>query len=410
MKYKPLRNMHAILSSREEFERERQWRADGPTSLKTGVAFGESGSEETPLFMVEFPELSILQNEVLSTDYEIREIMFALPRIASQKYIHEILLEEMYNTNIIEGVRSSRVELESALSAAKKNKSKSNKRFAEMARMYWAIGDEEICFPAKTTDFRQLYDRLVGEEIEDEDGLDGEIFRAKSVGVYDGQKEIHRGVNPETAIVSKLGDLIRFSDTKWSRCYKSLAMHYVFEYIHPFYDGNGRIGRFLLALALWNEGMALPGIFSFSHEINNNRDAYYHAFSQVQEPFNSGELSFFVYSMLVLYHEGQKKTLADLTRKSQELSAFYPVPGFDAFQQKILDLTAQATMFSMGKGITLNEMLPVLGLGISKQTLRTHTKALEEQGAIELVGHSPLSFVLTAKFKEDTLKNHLPSR
>ncbi len=38
------------------------------------------------------------------------------------------------------------------------------------------------------------------------------------------------------------------------------AAHFLFEYTHPFYDGNGRMGRYLLALNL-QPTLTLPSVF-----------------------------------------------------------------------------------------------------------------------------------------------------
>ena len=46
----------------------------------------------------------------------------------------------------------------------------------------------------------------------------------------------------------------------------ALASHYLFEYAHPFYDGNGRTGRYLLALFL-SEALSVPTVLSLSRAI-----------------------------------------------------------------------------------------------------------------------------------------------
>lgn len=55
------------------------------------------------------------------------------------------------------------------------------------------------------------------------------------------------------------------------------AAHYIFEYAHPFYDGNGRTGCYLLSLFLENS-LSQPTVLSLSRAIANNRFALTDAF------------------------------------------------------------------------------------------------------------------------------------
>ena len=84
-----------------------------------------------------------------------------------------------------------------------------------------------------------------------------------------------------------------------------LASHYLFEYAHPFYDGNRRTGRYLLSLFL-SEPLSKPTVLSLSRTIAENRSDYYAAFRTVDNPLNKGELTFFVYALLDLVRKAQR--------------------------------------------------------------------------------------------------------
>lgn len=60
---------------------------------------------------------------------------------------------------------------------------------------------------------------------------------------------------------------------------KACLLHFSFEYIHPFCDGNGRAGRLLMNNFLIKEGFDKIKAISFSHSIEKNKSAYYFALS-----------------------------------------------------------------------------------------------------------------------------------
>ena len=62
---------------------------------------------------------------------------------------------------------------------------------------------------------------------------------------------MHTGVVPESAIDDALVLMLsQGRDESIPRLIRAVAAHFIFEYTHPFYDGNGRTGRYLLALDL----------------------------------------------------------------------------------------------------------------------------------------------------------------
>lgn len=64
---------------------------------------------------------------------------------------------------------------------------------------------------------------------------------------------------------------------------KCALMHYQFETIHPFLDGNGRIGRLLIGFSLMNEGVLPAPILHISGYFERNRQQYYERLQAVRE-------------------------------------------------------------------------------------------------------------------------------
>ncbi|OCA56499.1 Fic family protein [Photorhabdus namnaonensis] len=93
-------------------------------------------------------------------------------------------------------------------------------------------------------------------------------YRHSSVGVMDGEKVIH--MTPQANRIPKLmGDLFHWlGSTDIHPLIASCIFHYEFEFIHPFADGNGRIGRLwqTLILSHWNPLFEFIPVESLVHE------------------------------------------------------------------------------------------------------------------------------------------------
>ena len=75
-------------------------------------------------------------------------------------------------------------------------------------------------------------------------------YRQGGVGVFDGQKCIHMAP-PAQRVPQLMADLLEWvRQTKTHPLVSSCVFHYEFEFIHPFADGNGRIGRMWQTLLL----------------------------------------------------------------------------------------------------------------------------------------------------------------
>jgi Fic family protein len=105
-------------------------------------------------------------------------------------------------------------------------------------------------------------------------------FRSRPVGVVDKQGNIlHFGTLPDyvPGLVKELLDWVRDSD--FHLLIKSCVFHYELEVIHPFADGNGRIGRLwhTLLLTQWKPLFAWLPVESIIHD---RQDEYYAAINR----------------------------------------------------------------------------------------------------------------------------------
>lgn len=131
-------------------------------------------------------------------------------------------------------------------------------------------------------------------------------FRASGVGVFASDQVIHMAP-PAKLVPGEIQNLITwYRNSKVHPLIKSAIFHYEFEFIHPFADGNGRMGRLWHSLLLgnWNEIFFwLP----IEELIRSRQEEYYQALGKSDE---LGESSPFVEFMMEVILDTLKETKA----------------------------------------------------------------------------------------------------
>ena len=139
------------------------------------------------------------------------------------------------------------------------------------------------------------------------------MFRTRPVGVVDSEGHVlHFGTLPQYVpdLVMELLDWVKTSEVHM--LIRSCVFHYEFELIHPFADGNGRVGRLwhTLLLSKWNPAFAwLPA----EYIIHDRQQEYYDAINASND---AGESTIFIEFML----SAIKASLIDAINTSDEMS------------------------------------------------------------------------------------------
>lgn len=319
---------------------------------------------EYPLFFMVTKNLSKKQELISINSRKIDRALNSLPYAAREQYFNDLLIDELQSTNEIENVFSTKQEIAHALN----NQASEFLKFRGLVDQYKEIELNKKIKVDNVRDIRVIYDKLVSNEINEQDKLDGELFRKNFVGVHDGStnKYIHVGLQPETKIVEYIGEMLTF--LKYfdaPQPFKIMASHYLFEYIHPFYDGNGRVGRFIIAKLLsdyYDNYTAL----TFSYVINRNKSKYYKAFMTASNHLNCGDLTEFIDAMLELLIAGQERILDELIPKmdATEKLTLYLTRHYKQIDYEFLYLLSMDKLFGNKRNrLTLIDLENILGVG-----------------------------------------------
>lgn len=271
-------------------------------------------------FIFNTNEITKLLVKIYKTINKINLLRTHLPNIAINSYIIKSLKDEIALTNEIEGVRSTRKEIEDAIDSIKNNKSA---RFKGLVDKYFKLISNEIIPLNNCEDIRTIYDALVLPEIEKENLPDGILFRKEPVQVVSAtQKEKHRGIMPESKIIESLDlclDFLKNDDI--DSLIKISAFHYLFGYIHPFYDGNGRTSRFISSYLIKNELDVLLAL-KLSYTVKNNINKYYKAFDVCNDRKNKGDITFFVVTFLELLSQASDDLYTKIADLNDQLNYY----------------------------------------------------------------------------------------
>lgn len=334
---------------------------------------------ENEAFCCITPEIFSLSNEISKLDKKIFELEKKLPQAAINQFAKKSLIDEIVQTNYIEGVHSTRKEINLILSEPVNNKIK--RRFKGLVAKYQMLSKETI--PLKTCeDIRKIYDELVLNEVTEDDpqnAPDGVLFRKEIAEVTtETQKVIHRGLYPEEKITNYMEQSLRIlNDEEIPILIRISVFHYLFGYIHPFYDGNGRTSRFISSYLLSNNYEYLIG-YRLSYTIKENLGNYYEAFRLSNDDKSRGDITPFVIMFLKIIFQSMSNLFEALYKRYENLNKYKQL----LENRKEIDINVsyvllQATLFS-DIGMTKEELCEAVG--ICRSTLQHRLKVIDEKG------------------------------
>lgn len=402
MEYKELATLYHMDSSSN---RKANNLAEAKKRLEQDSTFkiGYTSTEGDPFIAVP-RELSMLNEKVLRTERLVSSRMKALPGIAGWSMLRGLVLDEIVSSNLIEGVYSTRRQIKDVLNALD-SQVNAKRRFKELATLYLAVLDGSAVPPSSPQEVRETYDKVMDGELSDKDKPDGALFRAQGVDVMSGTRVIHSGLLPEMKITEAVSAMLSVAAREdMPSLYSALASHYLFEYAHPFYDGNGRTGRYLLALYL-RTPLSVATSLSLSRTIAEHKARYYKAFETAQNPLNHGELTHFIFEMLSLVSLAQEGILARLDASDRSLetinsamATFVEGEHLKEKEKQVVYMLMQYEMFGLFGDAPLSEIAEHLSVG--RQMARRYVGSLEKIGVVEKIhGRNPVTFGLTENFK-----------
>ncbi len=118
-----------------------------------------------------------------------------------------------------------------------------------------------------------------------------------------------------------------------------------FELIHPFLDGNGRIGRMLVPLFLYEKKLLSQPMFYLSAYLERNREQYYQALSAISEKGDwNGWIRFFLTALIEQAKENTRKARAIL-ELYEEMKQQVPVLTRSQYAIQAIDTLFERSLF-----------------------------------------------------------------
>ncbi|MCL1984071.1 MAG: Fic family protein [Methanomassiliicoccaceae archaeon] len=195
----------------------------------------------------------------------------------------------------------------------------------------------------------------------DEEG----IFRTCDIGVFKGNVPVHIAPSPDT-VPGMIKELIEWTrTTEYHPLIKSCIFHFQFEYIHPFVDGNGRMGRLWhsLILSKWKHVFAYLPVETW---IKKEQQNYYSAL-QNSAPEN---VTPFVIFMLRMIRNAVSEFVGSMRPEN--------MMRLSDRVRKVLDIIYEDPK------VTATEIAHTMG--VSERTVRRHLSVLVKEGYIRRIG------------------------
>ena len=193
-------------------------------------------------------------------------------------------------------------------------------------------------------------------------------FRNGGVGIYRGDQLVHMAP-PAARVPDLVNDLLTWlAASAWHPLLVSCVAHYELEFIHPFADGNGRLGRLwqTLILSRWNPLLAwLP----IEEVIRSRQQGYYDSLGQADQ---QGDLAPFVAYQLEAFHDALRSEIS--SEKGSEIGSEKVGARTPSLDELILQ--------HLSSDPNLSARLLAERLGLSQRAVEKHLSALQRQGRL----------------------------
>lgn len=320
-------------------------------------------------------EILLLITKIMSVDKELTKKTDTLPEIALNQYTIQSLINEIKQTNDIENVYSTKKEIRETYKRIEKGIDKG--RFKGLVSKYLMFKTKGNIKLESCQDIRNLYNELVLDEVIEEDkdnAPDGLIFRKEIVNVHAASgKIIHKGLYPEDKIINAMTNALKvLNDSSINYLISAAIFHYMFAYIHPFYDGNGRTDRFISSYVISKNLNPLVA-YKFSYVVKKHQKQYYNMFSDTNNPRNMGDVTPFIIQFLEFILEAEKELVEDVDKRLADLDFFmYKISqlNLNEFETDIAYILLQNSLFDE-EGLTKARIC-----SIKKKSNNTITKTI----------------------------------
>lgn len=194
-------------------------------------------------------------------------------------------------------------------------------------------------------------------------------YRSGGVGIFNGQNVVHVAP-PASSVPALMKDLFRWvKRADVHPLVKSCVFHYEFEFIHPFQDGNGRLGRLWQSAILkdWKKVFAWIPVESL---IKKNQAKYYRVLRACDATADS---TAFVEFLLLLILKAAEEIVQNEKRVTVKVTVKVTVN-----QKKILEAVKK------NSHVTLDELSKKIG--ISRKSIAANVKKLQEASMLKRYG------------------------
>ncbi len=214
---------------------------------------------------------------------KMQNIKALMKSYEGKPYGIQAMEEEIMATLSIEQIDTTRESVRNILYGSAPKSEEENKAFAIKR------GLDFIADPAnKITEenLYQLYTLSIGEFLEEESKLiPWKKYRDDAVYVV-GRDITHQGLNYKL-IPDYIKNMIYFikQEDDIDEIIKSSIIHYYLAYIHPYFDGNGRMARLLQLWYLVQKGYTASLFIPLSFYINKSKGLYYKSFNMIMDNY-----------------------------------------------------------------------------------------------------------------------------